>query len=268
MNPIGLIIVRPVETLQIERVDGIVTVTLNRPEKKNAVNDLMWNELLETFRAINDNTTEDRAVVITGAGGEFCSGADLSGGAGPAGNGLAHMRHIGDVCMALHAIQQPTIAKVVGVAAGAGLNLALGCDLVVASDDARFSEIFARRGLSVDFGGSWVLPRRIGLHKAKELVLLADIIDAKEAMDIGLVNRVVPSSSIDAFVDDWAHRLAAGPPMALSMSKRLLDQSTSMSLAQAIEAEAQAQNVNFTSADTAEAMTAFVEKRDPKFSGR
>jgi 2-(1,2-epoxy-1,2-dihydrophenyl)acetyl-CoA isomerase len=264
-----MIIVRRVETLQIERSDGIVTVTLNRPEKKNAVNDVMWNELLETFRAVNDNADEDRVVVITGAGGSFCSGADLGGGSvDVAGNGLARMRHIGDVCLALHAIQQPTIAKVVGVAAGAGLNLALGCDLVVASDDARFSEIFARRGLSVDFGGSWVLPRLIGLHKAKELVLLADIIDAKEAMEIGLVNRVVPGSAIDAFVDDWARRLADGPPLALSMSKRLLGQSSSMSLAQAIEAEAQAQNVNFASADTAEALSAFVEKRQPKFEGR
>lgn len=257
------------ETLQIERSDGIVTVTLNRPEKKNAISDVMWNELLETFRAINDNADDDLVVVITGGGGSFCSGADLGGGAADlAGNGLARMRHIGDVCLALHSIQQPTIAKVVGVAAGAGLNLALGCDLVVASDDARFSEIFARRGLTVDFGGSWVLPRLIGLHKAKELVLMADIIDAKEAMEIGLVNRVVPGSAIDAFVDDWARRLADGPPLALSMSKRLLDQSSSMSLAQAIEAEAQAQNVNFSSADTAEALAAFVEKRQPKFEGR
>jgi 2-(1,2-epoxy-1,2-dihydrophenyl)acetyl-CoA isomerase len=258
-----------VETLQIERADGIVTVTLNRPEKKNAVNEVMWNELLETFRAINDNADEDRVVVITGAGGEFCSGADLSGGGADAAiTGVARMRHIGDVCLALHGIQQPTIAKVVGVAAGAGLNLALGCDLVVASDDARFSEIFARRGLSVDFGGSWVLPRLIGMHKAKELVLLADIIDAKEAMDIGLVNRVVTASAIDAFVGDWARRLADGPPLALSMSKRLLNQSSVVSLAQAIEAEAQAQNVNFASADTTEALMAFVEKRTPKFEGR
>jgi 2-(1,2-epoxy-1,2-dihydrophenyl)acetyl-CoA isomerase len=269
LNPITTIIVPRVETLQVERAGGIVTVTMNRPEKKNAINAVMWNELLETFRAINDNYEQDRVVVVTGAGGEFCSGADLSGGgASSDGNGVAHMRHIGDVCVALHSIQQPTIAKVVGVAAGAGLNLALGCDLVVASDDARFSEIFARRGLTVDFGGSWVLPRLVGLHKAKELVLLADIIDAKEAMDIGLVNRVVPASSIDAFVEDWARRLAAGPPLALSMSKRLLDQSSSMSLVQAVEAEAQAQSVNFASVDTAEAMAAFIEKREPKFEGR
>ncbi|HEY2811908.1 MAG TPA: enoyl-CoA hydratase [Acidimicrobiales bacterium] len=256
------------ETLQVDRADGIVTVTMNRPEKKNAINSVMWDELLSTFRAINDNVDEDRVVVITGAGGEFCSGADVSGGLGDTGNGLAHMRHIGDVCLALHGIQQPTIAKVAGIAAGAGLNLALGCDLVVASDDARFSEIFARRGLTVDFGGSWVLPRLVGLHKAKELVLLADIIGAKEAMEIGIVNRVVPASQLDAFVDDWATRLAAGPPLALSMSKRLLDQSAAMSLAQAIEAEGQAQNVNFASADTAEAMVAFVEKRQPQFRGR
>ena len=114
------------------------------------------------------------------------------------------MRHIGDVALALHRLPQPTIAKIRGVAVGAGLNMALGCDLVVASTNARFSEIFARRGLSIDFGGSWVLPRRVGLHRAKELALLADIIDATEAERIGLVNRVVDDAELDAFVDDWA----------------------------------------------------------------
>lgn len=262
-------IVPAMQTLVIERAKGVVTITLNRPEKKNAINEVMWDELLETFRAIAVNTAEDRAVVITGAGGAFCSGADLSGGSAEREEpGLVHMRHVGDVCLALHALPQPVIAKVGGVAAGAGLNLALGCDLIVASDEARFSEIFARRGLVVDFGGSWVLPRLVGLHKAKELVLLADIIDAKEAQDVGIVNRVVPAAQLDAFVDDWAARLAAGPPLALSMSKRLLNQSSAVSLAQALEAEAQAQNVNFASRDTAEALAAFVEKRDPTFHGR
>ena len=261
-------IVATMQTLLIERNAGVVTVTLNRPEKKNAINDRMWSELLETFRAIAVNTDEDRVVVITGAGGAFCSGADLSAADERAGHGLVHMRQVGDVCLALHAMPQPVIAKVPGVAAGAGLNLALGCDLVVASDEARFSEIFARRGLSVDFGGSWVLPRLVGLHKAKELVLLADIIDAKEAQDIGIVNRVVPAAQLDAFVDDWAQRLAAGPPIALSMSKRLLDQSSAISLAQAVEAEAQAQIVNSGTSDAGEAMEAFLQKRDPVFRGR
>ena len=199
-----------VETLLIERADGVVSITLNRPEKKNAINDSMWDELLETFFAIANNTTEDRVVVITGAGAAFCSGADIGGGRVEETNGLTSMRHVGDVCTALHALPQPVIAKVVGVAAGAGLNLALGCDLIVASDDARFSEIFARRGLSIDFGGSWVLPRLVGLHKAKELVLFGDIIGAKEAQDIGIVNRVVPASEIDAFVDDWARAAGRG----------------------------------------------------------
>ncbi|MCI0346843.1 MAG: enoyl-CoA hydratase-related protein, partial [Chloroflexi bacterium] len=198
------------ETLQIERAAGVVTVTLNRPEKKNAINGPMWDELLATFLDIA-NRPDDRVVVVTGAGGAFCSGADLSGGGTQPGGGLDHMRHVGRVCAALHALPQPAIAKVTGVAAGAGCNLALGCDLIVASDDARFSEIFARRGLSIDFGGSWLLPRLVGLHKAKELALFADIISAKEALDIGIVNRVVPATEIDAFVADWATRLAAGP---------------------------------------------------------
>ncbi|HEV3226920.1 MAG TPA: enoyl-CoA hydratase-related protein [Acidimicrobiales bacterium] len=258
------------DTLLIDRDDaGVVTVTLNRPERKNAVNAQMWGELLATFRAIKANVDEDRVVVITGAGGAFCSGADISGGVGAdEQHGLTRMRLVGDVCLALHDIPQPVIAKVSGVAAGAGLNLALGCDLIVATDDARFSEIFATRGLTVDFGGSWVLPRLIGLHKAKELVLLADIIGAKEAQEIGIVNRVVPPGEIDAFVADWATRLAAGPPLALSMSKRLLNDSFEMSLAHALDAEGVAQNVNFGSKDTAEAMLAFLEKRDPGFQGR
>jgi 2-(1,2-epoxy-1,2-dihydrophenyl)acetyl-CoA isomerase len=120
----------------------------------------------------------------------------------------------------------------------------------------------------VDFGGSWVLPRLVGMHKAKELVLLADIIDAKEAQDIGLVNRVVPAAELDAFVDDWATRLAAGPPLALSMTKKLLNEGLGMSLDQALEAEGMAQTVNFGTTDTAEAMMAFVEKRDPRFNGK
>jgi 2-(1,2-epoxy-1,2-dihydrophenyl)acetyl-CoA isomerase len=209
-----------------------------------------------------------RVVVITGAGGAFCSGADLSDGAAASSAGLASMRHVGDVCLALHRVPKPTIAKVGGVAAGAGLNLALGCDLVVASDEARFSEIFSKRGLSIDFGGSWVLPRLIGLHKAKELAFFADVITAKEAADFGIVNRVLPAAQLDAFVDDWAARLAAGPPIALSLTKTLLNNASAVSMAQAVEDEARAQTVNFNTTDLVEAVSAFVQKREPKFEGR
>ena len=257
---------RELETLQIERSHGIVTITLDRPHRKNAVDAVMWDELLATFRTIA-GSAEDRVVVITGAGGAFCSGADLSPGVASA-PGLSGMRHIGDVCLALHNLPQPTIAKVNGVAVGAGLNMALGCDLIVASTEARFSEIFSRRGLSVDFGGSWVLPRLIGLHRAKELVLLADIIDAAEAERLGLVNKVVEPDELDAAVDDWARRLADGPPIALAQSKRLLDNSFAVTLEQAVDDEGRAQTVNFATADTAEAILAFLEKRPPHFQGR
>jgi 2-(1,2-epoxy-1,2-dihydrophenyl)acetyl-CoA isomerase len=255
------------DTIQVDRHDGVVTITLNRPQKKNAINDVMWDELLATFRAIGESS-DDRVVILTGAAGEFCSGADLTSSAGRQRHQLAAMRHVGDVALALHRLPQPTIAKVRGVAVGAGLNMALGCDLVVAGPSARFSEIFARRGLSIDFGGSWVLPRRIGLHRAKELVLFGEIIDAVEAERIGLVNRVVADDHLDAFVDEWAGRLAAGPPLALAMSKRMLNNSMHVTLEEALDDEGAAQTVNFASADTAEAMAAFVEKRAPSFRGR
>ena len=257
------------ETIEVSRASGIVTITLNRPAKKNAANAQMWNELLETFRDIA-SSSDDRVVVLTGAGGEFCAGADLTGGGtgGPDQHQLAQMRHISDVALALHRLPMPTIAKVRGVAVGAGCNMAIGCDLVVASDNARFSEIFARRGLSIDFGGSWVLPRIVGMHRAKELALFADIIDAAEAERIGLVNRVVADAEIDDFVDGWAARLAAGPPIALAMTKRMLDNSMAVTLEQALDDEGVAQSLNFSTADTVEALRAFVEKREPKFEGR
>ena len=255
------------ETLLIDRADGVVTITLNRPERKNAVNGVMWDELLATFGEIRERG-DDRVVVVTGAGGAFCSGQDLGDANTLTQHGLARMRHIGDVAIALHHLPQPTIAKVGGVAAGAGCNLALGCDLIVASDEARFSEIFSRRGMSVDFGGSWVLPRLVGLHKAKELAFFADVISAKEAADIGIVNRVVPAGELDAVVDDWARRLAAGPPIALAQTKTLLNAGLASSFEQAIDEEGRAQTVNFSTEDMGEAMAAFVEKRDPRFKGR
>jgi 2-(1,2-epoxy-1,2-dihydrophenyl)acetyl-CoA isomerase len=255
-------------TLLVDRCDGIVTVTLDRPQRKNAINGAMWDELLAVFREVADRDS-DRVLVLTGAEGNFCSGADLAGEEGDRrSHQLAVMRHVGDVCLALYRLPQPTIAKVRGFAVGAGMNLALICDLVVADDTARFSEIFARRGLSIDFGGSWLLPRRIGMHRAKELALLADIIGADEAERIGLVNRVVRAEELDGVVSDWAGRLAAGPPIALAQTKRLLNNAVGMTLEQALDEEGAAQTVNASTADTREAMRAFLDKRDPTFTGR
>ncbi len=256
------------ETLLVERApNGVVTLTLNRPERKNAMNAAMFNELLAVFREV-DASTSDRVLVITGAGDAFCSGADLGDRGSDTRPALARLHWVADIALALHRIPKPVIAKVNGVAVGAGMNLALGCDLIIASDNARFSEIFARRGLSIDFGGSWLLPRLIGMHRAKELAFFADIISAKEAAEMGLVNRVLPASQLDAFVADWADRLAAGPPLALSMTKRLLTNSFTTTMDEALEAEGLAQSVNTATEDTAEAIRAFLEKREPRFKGR
>lgn len=247
---------------------GVFTLTMNRPQKKNAISETMWDELDDLFKKLRHDASV-RVVVITGAGDGFCSGADLSDGERESRpHQLAAMRSISDIVMSLHGLPQPTIAKVNGVAAGAGCNMALACDLIVASERARFSEIFAKRGLSVDFGGSWSLPRLIGIHKAKELAFFADIIDAAEAERLGLVNRVVPIDQLHTFVDDWANRLCQSAPIALAQTKSLLNRSIGPSMSDALDAEGAAQTVNFATRDTVEALLAFREKRDPEFLGR
>jgi 2-(1,2-epoxy-1,2-dihydrophenyl)acetyl-CoA isomerase len=256
------------DTLRLDRApNGVVTLTLNRPEKKNAMNGRMFAELLAAFREVNE-TTSDRVLVITGTGDAFSSGADLGDRAGDTRHPLHRLHAVSDIVLALHRLPQPVIAKVNGVAVGAGMNLALGCDLIVASEAARFAEIFVRRGLSVDFGGSWLLPRLIGLHRAKALAFFGDVISAKEAAELGLVNRVVPAAELDRVVAEWADRLAAGPPLALAMTKRLLTSALSLSMDEALEAEGLAQTVNARTEDTAEAIRAFLDKREPRFQGR
>jgi enoyl-CoA hydratase/carnithine racemase len=257
------------DTLQVERDGGIVTVTLNKPQKKNAVDPGQWTEMARIWDDIARNPRRDRAVVVTGAGGDFCSGADLwlDPGTEPP-HQMTAMRNVSAAIQGLHDLPQPTIAKVPGVAAGAGCSLALACDLVVAGDKARFAEIFPKRGLAVDGGSSWFLPRMIGLHRAKELAFFGDIISAADAEGIGLVNRVVPDAELDAFVQDWASRLASGPPIALGLTKRMLNESANRTLQQALEAEAMAQSITLQTRDTQDAFAAFVEKRDPDFQGR
>src|ERR1700686_500535 len=194
----------------------------------------MWQELPNTFPDVA-RRREDRVVVVTGAGGAFCSGADIAdprGGSGePEDPHIVRMRFFGKVMLALHELPKPTMAKIRGIAAGAGMSLALGCDLTVASNNARFSEIFARRGLSVDGGSSFLLPRLVGVHKAKELAYFAEILSADEAASYGLLNRVVPDDELDAFVDTWARRLAQDAPLARAKTKNLPDNPMSLTTA-------------------------------------
>ncbi|MET9830840.1 enoyl-CoA hydratase-related protein [Streptomyces sp. NPDC006385] len=246
--------------------DGVRTLALNRPHRKNAIDAELW-EALRTALAETGRDRSVRAVVLTGAGGVFCSGADISKGVSSA-HPLYRMRTLTDVTLLLHELPVPTVAKVSGVAVGAGWNLALGCDLVVATPDARFSQIFARRGLSLDCGGSWLLPRLVGLQQAKRLALLAETIDAEEARALNLVTWVVDASKVDAFVDDLTTRLVAGAPVALAQTKALLNEGADQTLREALANEARAQAVNFATADVPEAYAAFAGKREPLFTGR
>jgi 2-(1,2-epoxy-1,2-dihydrophenyl)acetyl-CoA isomerase len=244
---------------------GVRMLTLNRPERKNALNPQLWRELADALRA-TARDDDVRVLVITGAGGAFCSGADISV---PEDIHPRHkLRRLSDVALALHDLAIPTIAKVDGVAVGAGWNLALGCDFVVATPEARFCQIFSKRGLSVDLGGSWLLPKLVGLQQAKRLVLLADTIDAEEARSLGMVTWVKQAAEIDGFVDELAATLAAGPPVALAHSKALLNDGANATLAEAVANEARAQPGNFATADSMEAYAAFAEKRAPAFTGR
>lgn len=254
------------QVVLLSREGAVSTVTLNRPHRKNAIDGATWAALQQALRAAADDD-ETRVVVITGAGGAFCAGADLSGdrsGEHP----LRRMHAVNDVALLLHDLPKPTVAKVDGVAVGAGWNLALGCDLVAASTEARFSQIFARRGLSLDFGGSWLLPRIVGLQQAKRLALLADFIGAEEARELGLVTWVKAPDELDGFVTDVAQRLAAGAPVALAQSKALLNQGIDQTLREALENEARAQTINFATEDAPAAFQAFLDRTEPTFTGR
>ncbi len=187
-------------------LNGVRTLTLNRPQRKNAINRELWIALAEALTAAGKDR-DVRAVVITGAGGAFCSGADIST---PDDSHPVHkLQRLTDVALALHELPKPTIAKVTGVAVGAGWNLVAG------TPESTFSQIFAKRGLSVDLGGSWLLPKIVGPQQAKRLTLLAETIDAAEAQALKLVTWVVSATEIDHFVTDIADRLAAGPTIAL-----------------------------------------------------
>ena len=263
------------DSLLVDRSEGVVTVTLNRPEKKNA---LRLSEF-DAIRAICDEVAwspDDRVMVITGAGDGFCSGADLApGGPGEGGiapsvgySGIQRMTRIHAAALALHRLPKPVIAAVNGVAAGAGMNLALGADIIYASDTARFTEIFVKRGLTIDFGGSYLLPRLIGLHKAKELTFTGDIVTAAEADRMGLVNRVVPAAELMATVGELARRLAKSAPTALALSKEALNRGANTGIHEALAFEAQAQAQCFGTEDMGEAVAAFLQKREPDFKGR
>ncbi len=244
-------------------------LTLSAPERKNAVPSTGWDEIAD---AIDDfATSEQRALVITGDGEDFCAGADLGGDrvrSTSAADNTARMRLPNRAALSLHRVKKPTIAAVDGVAVGAGMNLAIGCDIVVATSRARFAEIFVKRGLTMDFGGTWLLPRLVGLARARELALTGRMVYADEAEDIGLVTRVVEAGELPEVASEIADELAAGAPLAQRFVKEALDRSSAMTFEQALAFEEQAQALLLGSEDVVEGAEAFFGDRPPEFRGR
>lgn len=253
------------DPILLDRTDHIATITLNRPHRKNAQTTEGWAMLFDHLRTIAHDD-DVRCVVIQGAGGDFCAGADVSGI--PGGHPLTRVRNISRTAEALHSLAKPVIAKVEGVAVGAGWNMSLCCDFVVASSTARFSEIFAKRGLSIDFGGAWLLPRLAGLQQAKRLAFLADFVSPGEARELGLVTWVKEPDEIDDFVESLAGRLAAMPPIALAQTKELLHNGVVQSFRDVLDNEARAQAINYATDDAPAAFRAFADKTDAEFTGR
>ena len=249
--------------------DGVATITLNRPEVRNALDMTMRQDLEAALKRLGDDASV-RVVVVRGAGEHFCSGGDVKlmrDNPMTASEGQSRVEAINRAIVSLARFRAPTIAMVDGAAAGAGCNLALACDLVVASDRARFAELFARIGLIPDAGGTYFLPRRVGLARAKELVFTADIIDAREAERIGLINRVVPADQLEAETYALARRIADGPPRVLAAAKALLDHAPGLDLESALHWEALTQGAMIAAADHREGLRAFFEKRSPRFTG-
>lgn len=256
----------------LEIRDCIATITLNRPEKLNAFADDMREQLIEALEQVA-RAPEARVLVITGAGRAFCAGGDVNHMVAlkERDAGFDEMLPLLEagrrVVMMLHDLPIPTLAAVNGVAAGAGANLALACDLRIASEKASFGETFIRIGLHPDWGGTYFLPRLVGTARALELCWLGDVIDAAEAQRIGLVNRVVPEADFAREVQMLALRLAAAPATSVRAIKRSIRASGVRTLEQCLDAEATAQEACWASPDSAEGLRAFVEKRPPGFAG-
>jgi len=259
-----------VSWLRTETADGIRWLPIDRPDRKNAIPADGWPLLAEAF--IDFEVSPDRVLVVTGAGGDFCAGADLDSerfsDRAAVSDTHRRMKLVERAATALHRLSKPTIAAVDGVAVGAGMNLALGCDMVIGSDRARFSEIFVRRGLTVDFGGTWLLPRIVGLQRAKELALSGRIVDAAEAARLGIVMEVVPVDQLDDRVTEIAQSFLAGAPIGQMFAKQGLNAAFESSFSEAITWEGQSQSIVFGTEDMVEGVTAFLEKRQPRWKGR
>ncbi|MEE2030844.1 MULTISPECIES: enoyl-CoA hydratase/isomerase family protein [Rhodococcus] len=253
---------------------GILTISLNRPDAANALRPDDRNELIRLFEEAGGDP-DVRVVVLRANGRHFCAGADVVRLSGD------RATKVKKVTGAMHTIMtgaqrliasvldcpKPVVAVVQGAAAGIGAHLAYASDLVVASEGAYFAESFVKRGLVVDGGGAYLLPRRIGVQRAKEMVFFGDKLSARDALELGLVNRVVPAEELDSTTNEFTFRLAVAPTSAIALTKRLFNDSPDVDRTQSFVAEAMAQEIQGYSQDSKEGVQAFVEKRDADYVG-
>lgn len=256
------------DTVISTRDGAVLTITLNRPDALNSFNLEMKGALLAALKdAARDKQV--RVLVLTGAGRAFSAGQDLKERQGPDAADLGTELRVryNPIVLAMRRLEKPIIGAINGVAAGAGLSVALGCDIRLAADNASFIEVFGRVGLVPDTGSTWFLPRLVGYARAAEMMFTTDAIDAASAERIGLVNRVVPAADLMTETDALAAKLALAAPLAVALTKRALNRALESDLDEMLEYEAQLQSIAGRSADHAEGVAAFVEKRPARFTG-
>jgi 2-(1,2-epoxy-1,2-dihydrophenyl)acetyl-CoA isomerase len=251
--------------LRLEVADAVATITLDRPDALNAFDGTLKTELLAALHAMADDGSV-RVIVLTGAGRAFCAGQDLRERTDDLGRELRERYN--PIIVSLRTIEKPVVAAVNGVAAGAGASVAFACDIRLAAEGASFILAFGRVGLVPDSGASWLLPRLVGPSLATELIMTGEPLSAADALRVGLVSRVVPVERLADEARELAARLAHGAPLALALAKRALSRSLEVGLAEALDYEAALQEIAGRTADHAEGVAAFIEKRHPRFTGR
>jgi enoyl-CoA hydratase/carnithine racemase len=257
--------------IELSIENGVAVLTLNRPEKRNAISNEMRAELVVALKQAADDSAA-RSLVVTGAGKGFCAGGDIAGMQGrmnaPAGevgfNGWKRQQGVHAAVSLLHHMPKPTIAAVNGAASGLGADMALSCDFVVASSEASFTWSYINRGLIPDGGGLYFLPRRVGLPKAKDLIFSGRKLDAAEALAIGVADRLSPPQSLLADAQAWAAQLGAGSATALALGKTILNQSFELTADQVLMLGSQAQGICYTSSEHRAAVSAFLDKSSPR----
>ncbi len=252
---------------------GIATITLDRPDTLNSLTFEVYAELRDTFRAL-EHERDVHAIIITGQGRGFCSGGSLHDIIGPllsmkGPELLAFTRMTGELIGAIRTVRKPVIAAMNGIAAGAGAVIALASDFRVMSDQSKIAFLFVKVGLAgADMGAAWLLPQIVGRGRATEILMFGEPIVAADALSMGLVHRVIPTDRVLSESQALAEKLCTGPRFALGMTKEMLNREPSMSLEEALEAEAQAQQICMGTHDFREAYEAFIAKRPPRFEGR